>query len=90
MSQTHSTRVVIGKKPESALWADVFKRELPATDRELREQGFLPIGEIAERLGMSRPGATTWCEKRKFEKRTGRVPRGRNCIYFRPCTSASE
>lgn len=83
---TKTTIVTIGKKPASALWADVFKRERLATADELRAQGFLPLGEIAEGLGMSKPGTEAWLAKRKFERREGRLNNqtGQRGFFYRP------
>lgn len=76
--------VTIGTKSAPAMWAEIFAREQGNTETDLRAAGFLPIAEIAEGLGMSRTGATTWCEVRKYEKREGRLNSGRRVIYYRP------
>lgn len=91
MSGTHSSRVTIGKKPMSALWAEVFEQERLPSENELRADGWLPLADIADQLGMSKAGTESWCERRKFEKRLGKLKAtGQRGAFYRPCKSPSE
>lgn len=70
------------------MWADFFAKESLRGEESLRAEGWIPLGDIAKQLSMSKPGADSLCARKidagEMERVEGRLTSGQRTMFYRP------